>query len=225
MQLLLIEDNADLAASISDFLESQGWAADWAADGGHAHHLLAEGGYDAVVLDLMLPGIDGLQLARWLREERQDNTPMLILTARDTLEDKLAGFSAGADDYLVKPFSLLELQARLQALLQRGRRAAGELRVADLCLDLDTLEARRGERRLQLTPSCRQLLTVLLRESPGVVSRAALTRMLWGDTPPDSDALRAHIHALRRAVDGPGETPLLHTVPTIGYRLTPGGDT
>lgn len=224
MQLLLIEDNADLAASISDFLESQGWAADWAADGDHARHLLAEGGYDAIVLDLMLPGIDGLQLARWLREERQDNTPMLILTARDTLDDKLAGFSAGADDYLVKPFSLLELQARLQALLQRGRRAAGELRVADLSLDLDTLEARRGERRLQLTPTGRRLLTVLLRESPGVVSRAALTRALWGDAPPDSDALRAHIHALRRVVDGPGETPLLQTVPTIGYRLTPDGE-
>lgn len=219
MQLLVIEDNADLAASICDFLESQGWGADWAADGTQARHLLEQGGYDGVVLDLMLPGSDGLDLARWLREERHDNTPVLILTARDTLGDKLAGFDAGADDYLVKPFSLLELQARLAALMQRGRRAAGELHVGDLRLDLDTLEARRGSRRLQITPSGRRLLTLLLRESPRVVSRQALSRELWGDAPPDSDALRAHIHALRRAVDGPGETPLLHTVPTVGYRL------
>lgn len=227
MRVLIIEDNSDLAANIFDFLEGRGHVPDAAGDGITGLHLAVTQDYDVIVLDVMLPGMDGLTLCRKLRQEAGKQTPVLMLTAKDTLDDKLAGFTSGSDDYLVKPFALQELEARLLAL---GRRGAGQaaqqvLQVADLSFDPSTLEARRAGKTLSLTPTGMKLLELLLRRSPQVVTRKDLEHAIWGDSPPDSDALRAHIHTLRAAVDHPFGAPLIHTVHGVGFRLSAANDT
>ncbi len=221
MNILLIEDNQDLAANLADYLEEQGHVIDAATDGITGLHLAVVNDYDIIVLDLMLPGMNGLDVCRKLRDEAQKDTPVLMLTARDTVDDKLAGFSSGTDDYLVKPFSLRELHARLQALVKRHKSLFNKkvLRVADLELDLGTLEIRRGDTPIALTPIGNKLLELLMRESPRVVKRRQLEQAIWGDEPPDSDALRAHMHGLRMAIDKHFDKPLLLTVRGIGYRL------
>lgn len=225
MNILLVEDDRDLAASIGEFLESAGHRLDYATDGLLARRLCSENSYDAIVLDVGLPGASGLDVCRWLRAEARRSTPVLMLTARDLEHDVLAGFDAGADDYLVKPFSLKILAARLVAIARRGRLACGTLTVADLNLEVDTLEVRRHGSKLALTPSGLRILELLMRASPAVVSREQLVELLWGDAPPASDAaLRAHIHLLRQAIDPPGFPHLLHTVHGVGYRLAPDSD-
>lgn len=218
--VLLVEDNPDVAAGLHDYLGQQGFIVDAAADGPHALRLALTRHYDAIVLDLLLPGLDGLTLCHRLRDQAGLDTPVLMLTALDTLEDKLAGFDSGADDYLVKPFEPQELVARLRALLIRaggGRRR--RLAIGDLCFDTRTQEAYRGQRPLRLNTRCRRLLEALMRASPEVVARERLERLLWGDDPPDSDSLRTHIYLLRREVDGPADDPMIFTVHGHGYRL------
>lgn len=221
MNVLLIEDSDDLSASIGEYLAARDDVVDYAADGLSGLHLAAVNIYDAVILDLNLPGLDGLSLCKRLREDANSSIPVLMLTARDTEQDKLKGFDAGADDYLVKPFSLPELHARLRALVRRGAgHRASMLQVADLRFDLHSLIARRGSRRLTLTPAGLKLLDKLMRVSPGLVTRQEAERSLWGDHPPDNDAaLRGHIFTLRAAVDQGDEVKLLHTVHGVGYRL------
>ncbi len=220
MHLLLVEDHHDLAANIGEYLEGQGHAVDYAADGLSGLHLAAVNTYDALILDLNLPGLDGLSLCKRLRQDARSAVPVLMLTARDTERDTLIGFEAGADDYLTKPFSLAELHARLKALTRRASGARELLQVADLSFDPRTLVARRGSRRLDLTPTGLKLLETLMRAAPAVVSRRDVERAIWGDDPPDSDAaLRGHIHALRAEVDRAERTRLLHTVHGVGYRL------
>lgn len=221
MKILIIEDNKDLAANLAEFLEGQGHVIDAAADGLTGLHLAIVGKYDAIVLDLMLPGVDGLEVCRRLREEAHDTTPVLMLTARDAVDDKLAGFATGADDYMIKPFSLRELNARLRALSRRreGMTAIDRLAVADLELDLGTFEARRSGKRVPLTPIGLKILELLMRESPRVVQRSKIEEVVWGDAPPDSDSLRAHVHSLRGSIDKQFTKPLLHTVRGIGYRM------
>ena len=222
MHILLVEDNRDLAANVGEFLESRGHAVDYAADGLTGLHLAATHRYDALVLDLGLPGIDGLALCKRLREDARSNVPVLMLTAKDTERDKLAGFEVGTDDYLVKPFSLAELHARLKALARRAGSSVEVLQVADLSFDVRTLIVRRGGQRVDLTPAGLKLLEKLMRASPGVLSRQDAERAIWGEDPPDSDAaLRGHIHALRQALDQGFEPRLLHTVHGVGYRLAP----
>jgi DNA-binding response OmpR family regulator len=219
--LLLIEDNHDIAAMVGEHLERSGYEVDYAADGVTGLHLAVTHDFDAIVLDLMLPGIDGIDICRRLRNEANRKTPILMLTARDTLEDKVAGLDAGADDYLVKPFEMPELDARLRALLRRagGLVAAEVLRVGDLQLDTGTLEVVRAGRTLTLTPIGLKLLTALMKASPRVLSRRDLERAVWGDIAPDSDALRSHLYNLRKVIDKPFGRPLLQTAAGIGYRL------
>jgi DNA-binding response OmpR family regulator len=219
--ILLIEDHRDIAEVVVEFLERQGYAVDYAADGVSGLHLAVTGEYDAIVLDVMLPGLDGIALCRKLREEARRDTPLLMLTARDTLDDKLAGLDAGADDYLVKPFELRELEARIRTLLRRHRGLLGAeiLRVGDLTLDTATLEVTRAGRPLMLTPIGLKILSVLMRAAPRVVTRQQLEREVWGDLLPDSDTLRSHLYGLRKVIDKPFATPLLHTITGAGYRL------
>ena len=219
--ILLIEDHHDIAAMVCEHLEDQGYEVDYAADGITGLHLAVTGEFDAIILDLMLPGMDGLDICRKYRGEAGGSKPILMLTARDTLEDKVAGLDAGADDYLVKPFEMEELDARLRALLRRagGEIAPRVLRVADLEFDTGTLEIRREGRLLTLTPIGMKLLVALMKASPRVVSRRELEREVWGDIAPDSDALRSHLYNLRKAIDKPFDTTLLHNVPGMGYRL------
>lgn len=221
MHLLLIEDNPDLVANVADFLEGRGHTLDIAYNGFAGLGFALENDYDALILDLMLPGIDGLEVCGRLRAVGR-TLPILMLTARDGLEDKLSGFASGADDYLVKPFALRELEARLLALGRRGQGGAAgaeRLRVADLELDLATRRLTRAGQPLELPPIPMRLLETLMRRSPGLVSRAELERAIWGDQPPDSDALRAHLHLVRQTIDKPFPRPLLHTVRGFGYRL------
>ena len=220
MRILIIEDNSDLAANIYDYLEEKGHILDAAADGITGLHLAIVNDYDAIILDLTLPGLDGLTLCKKLRDEASKQTPVIMLTARDTLNDKLAGFAKGADDYLVKPFALQELEVRLLALQRRNAgTTTRKLQVADLTYDLDTLIVKRQNKPITLTPTGLKILELLMRKSPHVVTRREIEHLLWGDKPPDSDAIRSHMHTLRVAIDHPFDKALLHTVHGIGFRL------
>lgn len=222
MRLLVIEDNRNLIANLFDYFEARGHVLDVAPDGVTGLHLALTQPYDAILLDWMLPRMEGPEVLRKLREEHHCEVPVIMLTARDELPDKIAGFRAGADDYLTKPFALPELEVRLDAVLARtlGRNPRKVLEVHDLRLDMGTLEAQRAGQVLHLYPACRKLLEVLMRASPAAVTRDQLEYALWGDEPPDGDMLRSHIYELRRAVDGPFEQKLLHTLPRVGYRLS-----
>ncbi|MGH8179243.1 MAG: response regulator transcription factor [Steroidobacter sp.] len=222
MQLLLIEDHADIAANIAEFFEARGDVVEHCGDGPSGLRQALSGAHDVIVLDLLLPGLDGLSLCRQLRHAGRTRVPVLMLTAKDLLSDKIEGFEAGADDYLVKPFSLAELDARLKALVRRASvpEAPRILGVGDLRFDLDTLEAERGGERLKLNPTTRRILIVLLQNSHRVVTRAELERELWGEQPPQGDFLRAHMHALRTAIDKNFSVKLLHTIHGAGYRLS-----
>jgi len=220
MRILVIEDNRDILANVLDYLQLKGFSVDCAQDGLGGLHLATTGHYDLIVLDVMLPGMDGVQLCKRLREDGHNEVPILMLTARDALEDRLKGLQAGADDYLVKPFALSELVARIEAILRRTRGSRKRsLNVADLIYDLDTLHVSRAGQALKLNPLGLKLLEVLMQKSPAVVRREVLEEALWGDDCPDSDSLRSHIHQLRQVLDKPFANPLLHTMHGIGYRL------
>lgn len=221
MRLLIIEDNRSLVANLFDYFEARGHILDVAPDGVTGLHLAATHSYDALILDWGLPRLDGPSVLRRLRNEYNSNVPVIMLTARDELPDKIVGFRAGADDYLTKPFALPELEVRLEALTTRagGRRSTRVLEVHDLRLDLDTLAVVRAGQPLHLYPASRKLLEVLMQASPAAVTRERLEQALWGDDPPDGDMLRSHIYELRRVVDGPFPVKLIHTLPRTGYRL------
>ena len=221
MRILIIEDNRDILANVLDYLQLKGFGVDCAQDGLSGLHLASTNRYDMIVLDIMLPGIDGYQICQRLRDDGHNEVPILMLTARDSLEDRLKGLRMGADDYLVKPFALSELVARIEAILRRsqgGRKR--QLIVADLAYDLDTLEITRAGVALKLNPLAMKLLAILMQKSPNVVRREVLEEALWGEDCPDSDSLRSHIHQLRQVLDKPFTTPLLHTLHGIGYRLS-----
>ncbi len=225
MRLLVVEDNRSLVANLFEYFEARGHVLDAAPDGRTGLHLATTQAYDAIVLDWMLPRMDGPQVLHALREAGQ-GVPVLMLTARDELPDKIAGFRAGADDYLTKPFDLPELEVRLEAIVARatGRGRSRVLEVADLRLDLSSLEASRAGRRLHLYPACRKLLEVLMQASPAAVTRERMEHALWGDSPPDGDMLRSHVYELRQSVDGPFPVKLIQTLPRVGYRIAPPAD-
>lgn len=225
IRALIVEDNRDICANIAAYLEKHGYILDFAYDGISALHLALTNPFDIIVLDLMLPGMDGLRFCQKLRAEADMETPVLMLTARDTLDDKLKGFEAGVDDYLVKPFALQELHARLQALYKRSHRKADNLlTVGDLTLNRSTLQVHRAGRRVDLSPACMKILERLMEAAPSVVSREDLENLLWADEPPDGDALRSHLYKLRQAIDRPFDNPLIHTVHRIGYRIAEAGN-
>ena len=220
-RVLVIEDNKDIAEMLYDFFERRDYEMDYASDGLMGFNLASSNEYDIILLDLMLPQMDGLEVCRKLREESRVSTPILMLTARDTLEDKVDGLDSGADDYLVKPFEILELEARIKALMRRkgGISQQEILQVADLELDTGTLEVTRAGTSISLSPIGLKILMVLMREAPKVVSRNALEHEIWGDILPDSDTLRSHMYNLRKQVDKSFDTALLHTVQSRGYRI------
>lgn len=222
LSILIIEDNAQLAANLYDYLEGCGHVLDAAPDGLSGLHLASSKDYDAIVLDWNLPRLDGLTVLRRLRGEAKKKVPVIMLTARDQLADKIDGFESGLDDYLVKPVALPEIEVRLRALVARLRQSAAPediLTVGDLTFHMGTMEIHRGARRIVLTRTGRRLLELLMRESPQVVGRAKLERAAWGEGVPGTDLLRSHMYVLRRALEQPPETTLLHTVPGTGYRL------
>ena len=222
MRILIIEDNHDILANLYAFLESKGHSLDSAGNGYAGLALAAQHEYDVIVLDVMLPGMTGLELCQKLRGELRNATPVLMLTARDTLQDKVAGFDSGADDYLVKPFSLVELEVRLMALIRRARgqtTGTAVLSVGELRFDTEKFEVKRAGTQLSLTKTGYTILRCLMTQAPKLVPRELLEHEVWGDDRPDSDALRTHIHALRQVLDKPYEFAMLRTVPGIGYKL------
>lgn len=216
--LLLVDDDRSILSTLRRLLELEGYEVFTAETGGEALQRV-DGGVDLVVLDLNLPGIDGVEVCRRIRYS--STVPVIMLTARDQVEDRVAGLDAGADDYLVKPFEIRELEARVRALIRRDRRqvSAEVLKVGDLVLDTATLRLQRGGRDLAISPIGLKLLTILMRESPRVVSRRDIEREVWGDLLPDSDTLRSHLYNLRKVIDKPFDKPLLHTIHSAGYRL------
>jgi DNA-binding response OmpR family regulator len=220
LRVLIIEDHQDLAENIGDFLETRGHMPDYAMDGIGGLHLALTGQYDVIVLDIMLPGMDGLTLCRKLREEAGTETPVLMLTARDQLKDKLTGFDSGADDYLVKPFALEELLARIHAVSRRGMgNGPKTMCVGDLEMDSKKYQVTRSGKLIPLTQTCFRILKMLMEAYPNVVPRKEIIVRLWGDMPPGSDALRSHLYALRLEVDKPFSYPMIQTVRGIGFRL------
>ncbi|OIR03373.1 response regulator MprA [mine drainage metagenome] len=222
MRVLIIEDNRDLASNMFDFLETKGHVVDAAGDGITGMHLALVNEYDAIVLDLMLPGMDGITLCRKLREEGGKDTPVLMITARDSLEDKIAGLEAGADDYLVKPAELREVELRLRVLFRRGgdhTQKQKKLTVEDLTLDPFTCSVKRGTKAIDLPPIPYRILEILMSRSPQVVNREDIEHIVWGEGRPDSDSLRAHVHLLRELIDKPFERKLLRTMRGFGYQL------
>lgn len=223
--VLVVEDNRDIAEMVADHLSQRGFVVDYAADGLQGLHLANIHEYDVIVLDLMLPGLSGLDLCARLGQSGRARPPVLMLTARDTLSDKLSGFSHGADDYLVKPFDIEELEARIRALMRRLRNRGEQqsLSVAGLLLNLETREVTRDGQPIAVSPIGFQILHILMRESPRLVTRARLEMEVWGDELPDSDALRSHLYTLRKSVDKPFDKPLIHTVQSAGYRIAADG--
>ncbi len=218
--ILLVEDNADLAGNIVDYLEALGHRLHYAADGESGLREALVNPVDIILLDLALPNRDGLSVCAEIRRRADRRVPILMLTARDTLDDKLAGFASGADDYLVKPFSLAELAARVVALAQRPH--LGQLyrfSIGPLTIDRQARVATREGQQLRLTPLLWELLLMLAEAWPHPVSRDEATLRLWGDEPPASDSLRAHLHLLRQVVDKPFHLPLIETVHSVGFRL------
>lgn len=236
LDVLLIEDQRDIAGNIWDFLERRGHRVDHAADGMEGLRRALTARFDVIVLDLGLPRLDGLELCRRLRATRVTaetgasvgaapvssaaNVPVLMLTARDSLDDKLRGFAEGADDYLIKPFSMLELEVRIRALHRRMQPVTRErLEVGPLSYHPRAMMASRDGCDIPLTLAQSRLLSTLLQDSPNVVPHRQLIQTVWGEEGGDLAALHTHVHALRALVDRPFGTPLIHSVHGIGYRL------
>ena len=218
LKILLVEDDIDLAQTVLQYLELEDMICDHATNGVAGENLIAANPYDVLLLDINMPRMSGLTLCQKIRQQGND-TPVLMLTARDQLADKLEGFEAGSDDYLVKPFELQELVVRIQALSRRRSGQVQKLQCADLEMNLSQRTATRAGQALKLSPTSWQLLECLLRASPSPVSREALMAAVWGDDQPDSNALKVHIFNLRKAIDSGFDKPLVHTVSGFGFAL------
>ncbi|WP_420555145.1 response regulator transcription factor [Neptuniibacter marinus] len=220
MHILLTDDDPDILSTIADHLELHNMTVDFAYNGEQALFLLTDNHYDVIVLDIMMPKLDGLLTCEALRNQG-NTTPILMLTARDTLDDKVTGFQQGADDYLVKPFAMRELICRIEALGQRiSRNKARTIHFGELELDLEQKNACRAGQQLHLNPLQFRLLKLLITQAPKIANREQIEQTLWQDNPPDSDALRSHFYQLRNIIDKPFTYPMLETIRGVGYRLT-----
>jgi two-component system response regulator MprA len=220
-RLLVVDDDPALARTLRRALGVEGYEVECAPDGAEALQRLAGAHFDAVVLDVNMPRVDGLAVCRSMRA-RRDRTPVLMLTARDQVGDRVAGLDAGADDYLVKPFALDELNARVRALLRRanGNDQGERLSYLDLELDLSSCRAQRGSRQLELTRTEQRLLELLLRNPEQVLPRDMIYERVWGhDISATSNSLDVYVGYLRRKTEDGGEPRLIHTVRGVGFRL------
>jgi two-component system response regulator MprA len=220
-RVLVVDDDEDIRRSLERALVLYGYVVEAAADGAQALRMLAAEAPDAVVLDVSIPGVDGIEVCRRLRSAG-DPTPVLMLTARDTVGDRVSGLDAGADDYLVKPFALEELLARLRALLRRAAPGEGSalLRYEDLSLDQGTRQVTRGDRQIELTRTEFLLLELFLRHPRQVLTREVISASVWEyDFGPSSNSLDVYVGYLRRKTEAGGEDRLIQTVRGVGYVL------
>lgn len=220
LNILLIEDNQTIARQLCEFLEGHRWSVDYADNGIFGKELALQHAYDVIILDLNLPDIDGLQVCREIKQQTEINPPILMLTARDSFEDKAKGFGEGADDYVTKPFEFRELALRCQALARRQQLHRNHtLSIGELLIDKKQHLANRQGQSLKLTNIGFSILVTLAEEYPQAVSRSMLMKKIWGDEPPDSDALRSHIYSLRNELDKPFNSPMLKTITNVGFKL------
>lgn len=220
IRILVVDDNVDILNNVREFLSMKGWTIEWCTTGPDAMRRLMVDPFDLLILDLGLPGMDGLTICRELRAAHS-KMPILMLTGRDAVEDRLAGFEAGTDDYLVKPFSLRELAARVEALLRRSYGTDDKvLRVADLEMNLETMRVVRAGREIRLHPLGLKLLKILMSQSPAIVGRTRLETHLWNGSVPDSDSLRSNLYRLRQEIDKPFDKALIHTHPGLGWSIS-----
>lgn len=222
MLVLLVEDHRLLAETMMDYLETESIEVDYAVNGLQGLEIARSQPFDAIILDVNLPGIDGFTICQQLRQTYKIDTPVLMLTARDQLEDRIKGFENGADDYLIKPFENQELVMRLRALVKRDR---GEvttklLTVGSLKLDTGKMQIWRDDTPIEVSPTSFRILSILVRAYPKVVTREAIEQELWGSDMPDTDTLRSHVYNLRKAVDHPFEEAMVQTVKGVGLKLT-----
>ncbi|KJY71645.1 chemotaxis protein CheY [Vibrio coralliilyticus] len=219
-RILVVEDNEELQGILADFLEVKGAEVDFASNGLLGLNLALKHEFDAIILDVMMPKKDGMQVAKELRENGI-TTPILMLTALNGQQDLLAGFESGVDDFVSKPFQFPELEVRLISLIKRykGQVTQAKICYGDLCIDERTRRVTRQERDIHLTPAIYEILLMLARAKGDVVSRDSLIQQLWGDDAPDKDILRSHIYLLRNALDKPFNYPMLVTVPKFGFKL------
>jgi len=220
LSILVVEDHPTIARQVVDFLKGLKWQADHAATGALAIALATRETYDVVLLDLNLPDVDGLEVCRAIKARAPRNVPVLMLTARDAFEDKARGFNEGADDYLTKPFDLRELALRCEALARRGQlHVKHEMQLGPLTLLQREKRALHNNIPVTLTQIGFRILMAMATAYPNAVSRSALMHDLWGANPPDSDALKSHIYALRKQLEQAGATTMIVTIPQLGYRL------
>ncbi|WP_223788777.1 response regulator transcription factor [Marinicella meishanensis] len=220
LSILVIEDQRELAHNISRYFEPLGYLLDFAYTGTQGLNLALENFYDVIILDVMLPGLDGLMVCSVIRQKSKRHIPIIMLTARDTLDDKVQGFESGADDYLTKPFELQELHLRCQALAKRkGFNKSSVITIGDLSVDLKQQQAHRGDTLLELNTMGFKLLALLAEAHPREVTRSEIRQKLWGDEPTESDAIRSHIYQLRSVVDKPFQSAMIKTHHGVGFSL------
>tara|TARA_R110002096_G_scaffold82658_1_gene192278 strand:- start:400 stop:1116 length:717 start_codon:yes stop_codon:yes gene_type:complete len=220
LHILIVEDQEAIAENIAAFMEPKGHVLDFAYQGDHGLELALENTYDVIVLDLMLPRMDGLEVCREIRKKSTRHIPILMLTARDTMADKIKGFEEGADDYLTKPFVLEELEMRCLAMSRRHLLNVNHtITLGPLVIDRQRQAVRRDDKVVELKQVGYKIVEVLAEAYPQVVTRSELTHKIWGDEPTESDALRSHIYQVRAALDKPFKEPLLKTVHGVGFTL------
>lgn len=220
MTILLVEDNQDIASNIADYMSAQGHVMDFATQGEQGLSLALSEYYDMIILDLMLPDKDGLRVCREIREHSDRHIPILMLTARDTLEDKVKGFEQGADDYLTKPFALQELLMRCQALARRNQlNMEHVIELGELSIDRAQKTVKRNDDLIDLKQMPFNILSILAEAHPRIVPKSELCQRLWGDEPTESDALRSHIYQLRQHLDKPYSHAILKTTHGVGFSL------
>jgi len=217
MLVLLLEDEMTLAQLVVEYLEEENIECDHASNGPQALRLILDHEYDVVVLDINVPGLDGLQVCELVRKQGI-NTPIIMLTARDALQDKLAGFKGGADDYLVKPFAMEELVARIEVLSRRRQRSS-VIQIGDLDISIDEKKVWRGGAVLNLSPDEWRLILLLARNSPSVVNKMAMEDEIWPQGMPSPDAFKMLVYRLRKSIERENSSPLLHTIRGVGLAL------
>jgi len=222
IRVLIVEDNSALMANISEYLEGGRYILDFAADGLVALHLVTTNDYDVIVMDVMLPGISGFSLCHRIRNDLHCATPIILMTAKDHIDDKITGFTQGADDYLVKPFNLKELAVRIDALYRRHHTGITRLRAGSVEFEPGTLRLRVGNSEaVQLSGMSAHLIEVLIRAWPSFVPHEQMTASLWGDKGVESNTLRTHIYTLRKFIQDRLDVNLVQTLHGRGYRLSP----
>lgn len=220
LAILLIEDNLTIGNQLTEFFEGHGWVVDYANLGSQGVELALNQNFDVIILDLNLPDIDGIEVCKQIKQQAKVNPPILMLTARDAFEDKAEGYGIGADDYVTKPFEFRELALRCQALARRHNlHKSRKIEIGELVIEQNECTVKRDGQLLKLTNIGFKILLTLVQAYPQAVSRSNLVFKVWGDTPPDTDALRTHIYSLRNALDKPFKSNMLTTITNVGYKL------